>query len=586
MAYIQPNSTIEIMVGVPLKSDYSYTVYFASEGAQASAFASKILYTYNAQMYQKPCKNKLRVECNSDNILLCNYLRFKNTYTLYPNMYFYAFITNIERLNINVVEITYSIDVMQTWMFFYNMGDCYIEREHIMYDTWGTNLVPEPFSINEHVLDGEVTISDIHHYGYILMIGTYSKANGQSSPLFSVNKATGFYSGFKYIYFSSEQDLQTFINGTTLLDGFLQNVFGIDEWTVEGLFAFPTALLGGMSTADNYTLVGTEPYTTSGSIGLPTYISGYLPRNKKLLTYPYTFITLNGIGNKNNYKYENFWDSEGHNVNPTFRLISIVNPVPSITVYPAAYEGADRPDMNIVINEFPMVNIYISSALTALGYNIGTGIKSALLALASGGFGLLGGASNTGMESTALTVQTPKLVDPIKEVTNVDLQIERARRIEEEEEIYEPEVGYKDTPVRLGSSKSITGSGSANVMGLMSQQLWKIKIERQSIKNEVARRIDSFFDKYGYATEEVKTPNIAGGMYRQGWVYIKTQDFVVQPKVGFMPGADDASKISAVFNNGITFWSSFAAVGNYGASNLITSNNVGAGQAGGMIVGG
>ena len=113
--YIQPNSTIRLLTGIPLDNTYAHTIYFANKNAQAEYFASKTKTgcTFNAQTYQRVNKGTMRLQVLADDIYDCNYLMFKNT--SYGDRWFYAFITSIEYVSNIVSEISYEIDVMQTW---------------------------------------------------------------------------------------------------------------------------------------------------------------------------------------------------------------------------------------------------------------------------------------------------------------------------------------------------------------------------------------------------------------------------------------------------------------------------------------
>ena len=81
-----------------------------------------------------------------------------------------------------------------------------------------------------------------------------------------------------------------------------------------------------------------------------------------------------------------------------------------------------------------------------------------------------------------------------------------------------------------------------------------------SIKSQIARVIDDYFDKYGYACHRVKTPN---RKVREHWTYTKT---VGCNMVGNAP-SDDIAKIRSIYDNGITFWVNGAVVGDYSQSN-------------------
>lgn len=93
----------------------------------------------------------MRVGLSADACYDCNYLMFQNSG--FGSKWFYAFITSVEYVNNAVTEISFEIDVMQTWFFNYSVGECFIEREHSASDEIGENLVPETVNVGEYVLE-------------------------------------------------------------------------------------------------------------------------------------------------------------------------------------------------------------------------------------------------------------------------------------------------------------------------------------------------------------------------------------------------------------------------------------------------
>ena len=76
------------------------------------------------------------------------------------------------------------------------------------------------------------------------------------------------------------------------------------------------------------------------------------------------------------------------------------------------------------------------------------------------------------------------------------------------------------------------------------------------VNYEKARALDDFFSRYGYECERVKVPN---RNVRKRWTYTKTKSCVVK---GNVP-ADDLERIAAIFDAGITFWTTNGDLGDY-----------------------
>lgn len=79
---------------------------------------------------------------------------------------------------------------------------------------------------------------------------------------------------------------------------------------------------------------------------------------------------------------------------------------------------------------------------------------------------------------------------------------------------------------------------------------------------ENAKRVDQYFDKYGYAWNKVYTPSRQN---RKHWSYLKTVGCNIK---GNMNQADLIT-IKGIYDNGITTWNNLEEVGNYSLDNTI-----------------
>ena len=81
-----------------------------------------------------------------------------------------------------------------------------------------------------------------------------------------------------------------------------------------------------------------------------------------------------------------------------------------------------------------------------------------------------------------------------------------------------------------------------------------------SVKEEIARVIDGFFDMYGYKCNLVKIPETN---HRRAYWYTKTIDANI---LGAVP-QDDLQTIKNAYNNGITFWKNTSSFRDYSVNN-------------------
>lgn len=145
--YIQPDSDVYLLRGVPLDNSYSDTIYFADKVFQQNHFLSYINKYFPRQTYQRVNKGAIRLQIKADDIYNYNYMMFRNT--AYGSKWFYAFITSVDYINDNTSQINYELDVMQTWAFDYRLEASYVEREHSAGDNIGDNIAPEPIDLGQ-----------------------------------------------------------------------------------------------------------------------------------------------------------------------------------------------------------------------------------------------------------------------------------------------------------------------------------------------------------------------------------------------------------------------------------------------------
>ena len=487
--YIQPNSTIQVMRGVPLTTGYRDTLYFGQIGTQESWFAAKVVYTFNSQSYQRVNKNTCRVEVNAESIYNCNYMRFKNT--AFGSKWFYAFITNVEYINNTVSEITYEIDIMQTWAFDYVLGKCYVEREHTGSDQIGDNLLPEPIDPGDPVCQGMVS-AGFNATGMCLTVVSDQAVSWAREGLFT----------------GCATHVEPFTQaGVAAMNNWIQS-YNADE--VVCLYMVPYAFYN----AENEY----SPVSISKTVSKPSTIAGFTPNNKKLLTYPYSFLAVDTLNDSKIYKYELF---KGSSEVCTFVCKGTLMGVPSIIIVPDDYElnSVTNYTQQIVMGGYPQcafpVDTYKQWLANNSTYNMMTIMSSAGAVIASAA-----SQNYVGMAAGAVGMANAVMHD------------------------------------RVESQKANTARGAVNSNVNVASQTKDVYFKQMGLNAEKAHAIDDFFSRYGYACEKVKVPNRA---VRKRWTYTKTKGCVVK---GNVP-ADDLERIASVFDKGVTFWTTIGEVGEY-----------------------
>ena len=283
--YIAPNSIIKILTNVPLSTGYADTLYFSSVSAQTSYFSAKVKpnttlgslgtfsFTLDDQNYVRSFNNSIKVNIPVDLLNDCNYVMFQNS--SYTSKWFYAFITNRTMLSNATTELSLELDEIQTWFFDMTIQPGLVLREHSVNDTLYENLMPEPFNITDYTYRLQTSVSSL--IGGIGMVG--SKTWDGAQPV-----------------------------GTTI-DGVFTNCYS-GHWLTSQLSysGIAEAINAYVATNGVESIVSIYPYY-SPSISSYTLnnlsLDGYVPKNNKLKTYPYSFGRVISLdGNSRDFKFE------------------------------------------------------------------------------------------------------------------------------------------------------------------------------------------------------------------------------------------------------------------------------------------
>lgn len=504
--YINPNTSIKILHNVPLDDTYEHTIYFGDSSAQSSYFSDLAKYTFEAQSYQRVKRGYIRIAKNAESLYDCNYLMFQNS--AFGSKWFYAFIKSVEYINNAVSEIEFEIDVMQTWFFDYTLKECFVEREHSATDEIGENLVPETINVGEYVY-GNRTTSDLT-LNYVVQTtcdpNTYEDILGSTYTMLEKKIVSGTY--------AFETDA----------DGLIKYLYGIglDGQHSEHQTEHQTKV------ANSTVAINIAPTTIKKLIRhSKAMIWEYAPRNNKLLQYPYTFIYVtNNQGGSAIYKFEYFLDDV-----PTFYVCGDRSGGSPAILYPSNYKNVgENTDEAITMTSFPAISFssnyydqWLARTQTQTVPNLFNGLVMG--AASSALTGNIGGLVGTGLNTLGT-------------IANLMNEGEQAKL--------------------QGSQTSGQTSGVISYwLGLLN-----FIITTKCVTPQMAKTIDDYFDKFGYATHRVKTPN---RNVRPHWTYTKTVGCVVK---GSVP-SDDMHKICSIYDKGITFWKKGNEIGNYNLDNTV-----------------
>lgn len=266
-------------------------------------------------------------------------------------------------------------------------------------------------------------------------------------------------------------------------------------------------------------------------IVVPKTNGNYVPRNNKLLTFPYTFLSVETPNTQKIYRFEFFDTFVEDNVEKIALTLSMcVSANPELACIPQDYKGIDwNYTDETVLTGYPQLAFTIDSyrAWLAQTGGGGTALLGILGSMVTGGAGLAFAnpiSATHGVIGTANTI-----FQNVIEATKGDT-------------VKGTIVGSIDTANRkFGFWFKIYG-----------------------LLPEYAKIIDDYFSRFGYACRQLKIPNTH---VRENWTYTKTDRCTV---TGSVP-AEDKAKICSIFDKGITFWVNPYAVGNFSNSNRCLS---------------
>ena len=525
------------LLDVPLEADYKNTLYFANASSQQSYFQSKVIgsYSYNDFTYQR--KDKIiRIPEIYDNICHCNYVMYQNTN--YSNKWFYAFVTDLEYINDGRTNLHIKTDVIQTWLFDYNLKTSFVEREHTNDDTIGNNLLPENLELGEYICNSYMKDYNLNDNNtdlcYILGTTHMILPNATPPKEYGGGLYNGIYSGVMYYRFSSVQDIDPIIKAYAEA--------GAND-AITGLFMAPKVL------ADNLLLNSlvndsTEPYSYDISVSKTYGLGGYIPHNNKLKTYPFCYILVdNNNGATVKYDYE-YFNSTACN----FTVKGVLTPGCSIRMTPKNYKGVTLNEIEgINLGKYPTcaypVDMY-TNWLTQNAMNLSVATQRAEYKGASGGF-------KTGM-GTVLAVATGGIMGLDQIGSGIDQMVDAAFDIQSiMAEKYQHSLEPPQARGNLNAGDVITASDN-NCFHFYNM----------SITSQFAQRIDKYFDMFGYQTNMVKIPN---SNHRSKWWYTKTVSCNID---GNVP-QNDLLEIKKCYDSGITFWRNASEIEDYSLSNGI-----------------
>lgn len=524
--WIEPNTNIKILKNVPLDKTYNHTLFFDDSTKQNNYFSSLKKFDLNNQTYQRVQRGTARVNYKAEDLYDCNYLMFQNT--SFGSKWFYAFITSVEYVNNTVSEIKFELDVMQTWYFNYTLKECFVEREHSETDEIGDNIIVENLDVGEYVTDTPINIlaNGVDDLYTIVAISDVENV--------VVKKYAGIMSGLQLYAITTVEELKTLIDRYKEKPESIVSIYTVPKFAVN-VTPLPDENIPIVIDVKQPQTV-TIPHFSSEGKTIYKMFGDYVPKNNKLYTYPYNFITItNNNGDSLNLRYE-YFKNKFVNMGAYEVACTVTQPV-TMCLKPLDYGQSHNvvndlvsPQYTLTLANFPQCSW---SSDTFIQWASTTGVSSAI--------------KTAGSIASAILLRNARTVGAVARVvgfTEVSNLLSGAY------------VASNEADICRGSSSD------SNVMALFNKLGFSIM--RTCINEQQARIIDEYFNMYGYATNRCKIPNISSRPY---WNFVKTLGCVIK---GSIP-ADDLERICSIYDKGITFWKNGSDVGNYSLDNSPTA---------------
>lgn len=566
-----PNSEVRFL-HIPIEMDMKNQLTFNNKEEQAKYFASHEVARYEKVNYIR--KNSIiRLNKNVDDCYNFNYVMYRNTD--YTNKWFYAFVTNVEFITRGNTAVQIATDPWQTWQFDVKYYQSFVKREmcNVSDDYPGFNLIPEGLETGEYKIGGTAEFDNLEPVWVVAYLGNTWNSSGTDIPIGDGGYiANGIAQSVTFIicttldaYNSVIGQLQTDENRSQ----YILSCFSVPKLAVQDYLNSSTAILD----IDNaYVYIQGNTYNQAPVqktlVSLPNNLDGYIPINQKLRTYPYIYLGFNPVnGQSKIYRYENFTNNT-----PIFNLISEVNPNPSIYFIPQNYRGANGNSMSDIasVSGYPTLssrndyfNSWIATSMPTMKNNLAqTQSSYNVNRLATGIQGALGGASTIGNMVNSSQKENTTGMDMANAVTGlVSNSLSAAQNIVNQDINYEYHV--KGMLAQIETQKMLPDNAnlsSSNATLIGYNVFDKNIFSRYTIKNQFAKRIDKYFNMYGYETDELKIPNLNN---RPNWNYVQTVGINITAPIPQL----DLLQIKAMFNDGVTLWHNPNTFGDYSQNN-------------------
>lgn len=549
---------------------------FNSQSEQKEFFDNRYGKTYSNCSYQDR-SGIMTVHAYVEDMRSFNYGYYENEYEGFYIRY-YFWVLKYDYINRNTTKLTIALDLFQTWYFYISFKKCFIERAIVNDNYRDLYTYPENFELGDYITIKTTTLTELNNtIDFILAYADSDNVRG--------TYIGEYYSGLRFLYFKNKSSLDEKINE------FCTN--GKAD-AISYIFAFPRifTFFETDTPDDGEEITGSYLHTYLNIEFENKQGENYIPRNRKLLNYPFHFISIETSEGKNIILKTELFNNTLHN----FSLETVISQCPIFSLVPYGYAGDDKSYSNSIEtqpfglcswNNDNYANWYAQHKNTINNnFNVADNVKRANNKVANNNYAtnqqlaknqLYSNVTNTGLNSLgnllsgniggALGNAIGGGVNSYYGYENANLSnnnsLENAKLMTNTN--YDNTISTLLAQLEDSSVIPNTVKGDTSTNGLdICRGSGTFIIKEKALKREYAERIDNYFSMYGYTINKLDFPENYFNS-RTNWNYIKTINAII---LGTCP-KEDLIELENIFNEGVTLWHNYETMYDYSKDNTI-----------------
>lgn len=517
-------SQVRLYSGVPWDNGYEHVRLYASQSALLTALEQWRVNTINQMAPIRVGVLTVKIPYEEMSLLEINYLAFQNTGI--SSDWVFCFVTSIEWQSRNSTIVRFQLDIWQNNIYKATLKPSFVSQGHIpkSQDTLFSNLYPVNVESGENYCCQQSVSAFPPEY-----ICAYKSQEADETSTTEGAIVNNVYRGASLTYSKSADIINELIEQYTQA--------GIPD-SIISLFQAPQLCINAETNP------GSEEQNITVEWNPANFFEGYVPRNKKLYTYPFIYLLVNNNeGTINQYKFE-YSGNSNHNL--TFSVIGCLCTTPQIILLPTQYNGyAIAYNDSMTLSNFPICAWNSDTYKAWLAQNKNVLSLTEDVAREDASYALAGALFNT-----AGSLATGDPTGAVQGWKNFAGQYKSSYRT-----IQSLMAQKADKAILPPNNHGQALNDSINT----ARNLNSFNFYQMSIRKEYARRIDDYFDLYGYPIMEIQNINLSS---RSSWNFIKTENIQIQGAIDL----DQRAQLCAIFDNGVTVWHT-DDIGNYSLSN-------------------